>query len=381
MKAVLRSILMLTMLGWSIAGHAHKNSDSYLSITQPQQGATLDVQWDIALRDLEHAIGLDTNSDGAITWGELKSRREAIAKYALGRLGIEAIARGDRDDCPLRFENLLVDEHVDGHYAVLQLQANCAARAEQIVAHYALLFDVDPNHRGLLDVRAHGVNQASVVSKDSHTVAVNLAAANRIQQLLSFVSEGIWHIWKGYDHILFLLTLLLPAVVIYLQGRWEPRPSMRAAILDIVKVVTAFTLAHSLTLSLAVNGLVHVPSRVVESAIALTVLLGALNNLYPLVRGRRWAVAFVFGLVHGLGFASVLADLGLKSWDLAIALIGFNAGVETGQLCIVLLFVPLAYVSRRTMFYRHVLMPGGAVAISLIAAYWLFMRATGQALV
>jgi hypothetical protein len=273
---------------------------------------------------------------------------------------------------------MLVDEHVDGHYVVLQLKADCVRRAEQIVAHYSLLFDVDPNHRGLLDVRANGVSQASILSKDSQVSAVNLAAANRFQQFASFVSEGVWHIWKGYDHILFLLTLLLPAVVIYLQGQWEPRPSMRDALIDILKVVTAFTLAHSLTLSLAVNGLVHVPSRLVESGIALTVLLGALNNLYPLVRGRRWLVAFVFGLVHGLGFASVLADLGLQSWNLAIALIGFNAGVELGQLSIVLIFIPVAYLSRGSFFYRRVFMPGGAVAISLIAAYWLYMRASGQ---
>ncbi len=197
-------------------------------------------------------------------------------------------------------------------------------------------------------------------------------------QFRAFLDEGVWHIWKGYDHILFLLTLLLPAVVLYRAGRWQPRESLRDALVDVLKVVTAFTLAHSLTLTLAVNGLVNLPSRWVESGIALTVLLGALNNLFPVVRERRWAVAFAFGLIHGLGFASVLADLGLKGWNLALALVGFNTGVEVGQLAIVLLFIPIAFGLRETYFYRRAFMPAGAVAISCLAAYWLTLRATGM---
>jgi hypothetical protein len=179
---------------------------------------------------------------------------------------------------------------------------------------------------------------------------------------------------KGYDHILFLLTLLLPAVVLFRNGQWQPRESLRDALLDVLKVVTAFTLAHSLTLSLAVNGLVHLPSRVVESGIALTVLLGAVNNLFPLVRERRWVVAFAFGLIHGMGFASVLTDLGLADWNLALALVGFNLGVEVGQLAIVLLFIPVAFGLRGTRFYRVAFMPAGAVVIGVAAAYWLAIR-------
>lgn len=166
----------------------------------------------------------------------------------------------------------------------------------------------------------------------------------------------------------------------YRNGSWQPRESLRDAVFDVLKVVTAFTLAHSLTLTLAVNGIVNLPSRLVESAIALTVLLGALNNLIPVVRKRRWVVAFAFGLIHGLGFASVLADLGLHGWNLALALFGFNAGVEVGQLAIVIVFIPLAYALRETRFYRRVFMPGGAVVIAALAVYWLAMRASGLAL-
>ena len=359
---------------------AHKPSDSYLTVSQALPGTVLDGQWDIALRDLEHAIGLDANSDGAITWGELKARRAEVVHYAFSRLSIEALAAGERQSCRLDAPALLFDEHVDGGYAVLKFLVRCPFPPAQIVVHYSLLFDVDPNHHGLFDVRAAAASQASVLADQTRTVTVSLGSPDRMGQFRAFMDAGIWHIWKGYDHILFLLTLLLPAVVIYQAGHWQPRASPREALFDVLKVVTAFTLAHSLTLSLAVNGLVNLPSRLVESAIALTVLLGALNNLFPIVRERRWMVAFGFGLIHGLGFASVLSDLGLRGWNLAVALIGFNTGVEVGQLTIVSILIPLAYSLRGTRFYRRALMPTGAATIGGIAAYWLAMRATGLAL-
>ncbi len=378
MKRATHTSTALLLCLWATIAAAHKPSDSYLTLSQPARGQTLEGQWDIALRDLQHAVGLDVNEDGAITWGELKARQQEVTRYALSRLSVEAIARGDRDRCTVKPGGLLFDEHVDGGYAVLLFTVQCPFRAAQLRVHYALLFDLDPNHRGLLDVRAAVTGQAFVLANDSRTATLNLAAPDRLTQFRAFLDEGIWHIWKGYDHILFLLTLLLPAVVLYRAGRWQPRESLRDALLDVLKVVTAFTLAHSLTLTLAVNGLVDLPSRAVESGIALTVLLGALNNLFPLVRERRWAVAFAFGLIHGLGFASVLADLGLRGWNLALALVGFNAGVEAGQLAIVLIFIPIAYGLRASRFYRHAFMPGGAVAIGCLAAYWLAMRVSGM---
>ncbi len=368
-------VLMLGSLLCAATAQAHKPSDSYLTLTQPEAGSALAGQWDIALRDLEHAIGLDTNADGQITWGELRSHESAVAGYALSRLIVEGIADGNRAICVSRMQQMLVDDHVDGRYAVLRFTAECPARPSRVNVDYRFLFDLDPNHRGLLNVIAAGISQAGVLGKDSVAMEVSLAAPDRWQQFGKFVYEGIWHIWQGYDHILFLLTLLFPAVIQRRAGRWEPRDSLQDAAIDVLKVVTAFTLAHSLTLTLATLGFVSLPSRLVESAIALTVLLGALNNLYPVVYERRWLVAFGFGLIHGLGFASVLADLGLTGWNLFLALIGFNAGVEVGQAAIVLVFVPVAYLLRTTVFYRRALMPAGAVVIGVLALYWLATRA------
>jgi len=369
-------MLALVLLLVSGTAAAHKQSDSYLRLAVPTQGTVLDGQWDIAIRDLDFAIGLDSNHDGAITWGELRGAEARISDYAFAHLAVEAIGHGDRAMCPARLVQVLVDEHVDGRYAVLHFTADCGLSPVELNVRYSLLFDVDPTHHGLLEVLGGGREQAEVLSRDTPRVTVNASSPDRAQQFRAFVSEGIWHILKGFDHILFLLTLLFPAVVLYGSGGWLPRASLRDSALDVLKVVTAFTLAHSLTLSLAVLGVVHLPSRWVECGIALTVLLGALNNLRPVIVEKRWAVAFVFGLVHGFGFAAILADLGVRGLDLALSLVGFNAGVEVGQLGIVVAVLPIAFLLRQTHAYRRAFMPAGAGAIALVAAYWLLTRLT-----
>ena len=187
--------------------------------------------------------------------------------------------------------------------------------------------------------------------------------------------EGIWHIWIGFDHILFLVALLLPAVLVRQQRTWSPTPSLRAASVDVLKVVTAFTVAHSITLSLAVLGVVSLPARLVESVIAASVVIAALNNLRGTIDRKRWLMAFVFGLVHGFGFASVLADLGLPQGALALALVGFNVGVELGQLAIVAVFLPLAFLLRATSFYRVGVLRLGSLAVALLASWWFVQRA------
>ena len=170
------------------------------------------------------------------------------------------------------------------------------------------------------------------------------------QAFADYVREGVWHIWIGYDHILFLLSLLLPAVLVRRDNGWHAVRNFRPACNSVLKIVTVFTLAHSITLWLAVMGYVTLPSRLVEATIALSIVITALNNLYPVLPFPGWAIAFVFGLVHGFGFANVLLDLGLSNATLAVALLGFNVGVELGQIAIVLVFLPLAFMLRARCF-------------------------------
>jgi HupE / UreJ protein len=372
----LAAIAFLASLLLSTAANAHKPSDSYLSLSAAvSDPLRLDGQWDIAIRDLEHAIGVDRDGDGAVTWRELREREKEITQYAFAHL---SIARSEGEElavCPVELDRLLVDEHVDGAYAVLRFRASCSAPPEHLAIRYSLLFDLDPTHRGMLELDVGGQDQAFVFSLQRSEIIASVAGANRWTQMSSFTREGVWHILHGYDHVLFLITLLLPAVVLYRKGGWQPMMSLRDALLDVIKVVTSFTLAHSLTLSLAVLGELSLPSRWVESAIALSVVLAALNNLFPVVTHRRWIAAFAFGLIHGFGFASVLSDLGLQQGSLALALFSFNLGVELGQLAIVLVLVPIAYWLRESMFYRGVLMPVGAVLIATLAGYWFIERA------
>ena len=348
----MRILLFLLSLAFGLA-HAHKPSDSYLTLEAA--GGGMRGQWDIALRDLEHAIGLDADGDGAITWGEVRRRQTEIQSYAFARLALSAGA----DRCPIEPGALLFDQHTDGGYAVLKFTAPCAANE----VRYALFFDLDPTHRGLLKAAAG----SAVLSPERPNAQLGENDRPGWRAFLDYGIEGVWHIWIGFDHVLFLVSLLLPAVLA--ATRFRP------ALWEVVKVVTAFTVAHSVTLALAALSVVELPSRLVESVIAASVVLAGLNNVWPVVRRGRWLIAFVFGLVHGFGFASVLADLGLPREHLLVALLGFNVGVEAGQLAIVALFLPLAYAMRDTWAYRRAVVVGGSAAIALIAAVWMIERA------
>jgi hypothetical protein len=317
------------------------------------------------------AVGLDANGDAAITWDELRARHEAIAAYALARLQLSS---GDAA-CPLRVTQHLVDSHTDGAYAVLRLQAGCPSPVTALTVGYDLLFDIDPQHKGLLRLTHGAMTGTAIFAPDARSQTLQVATPSRWRQFSEYVRHGAWHIWIGFDHILFLVSLLLPAVLVRHEGRWQGRETLKASVLDVLKIVTAFTLAHSLTLTLAALGALSLPSRLVESAIAASVILAALNNLWPLVHRWRALVAFGFGLIHGFGFASVLADLGLPQGALVLSLVGFNVGVELGQLAIVAAFLPLAYALRRGLFYRRVVLAGGSALIALIAMVWLAERA------
>jgi hypothetical protein len=350
-------------------GLAHKASDSYLVLEV--EAARVAGQWDLALRDLDFAIGLDANGDGDITWGEVKARHADIAAYALARLAV----RSGTAPCPTHAMEQLVDDHSDGAYSVLRFVATCPETITSLDLEYSLLFDLDPQHRGLLRLAHGGTTHTAIFSPDRGRQTFDLTAPPRWRQFLDFGREGVSHIWVGLDHVLFLLSLLLPAVLTRKDDRWEAVDAFAPAFWDVLKIVTAFTVAHSITLSLATLGVVSLPSRWVESAIAFSVMLAALNNIFPWFRGRRWVVAFLFGLIHGFGFASVLADLGLPQGSLLVALVGFNLGVEVGQLAIVSAFLPLAFLLRRTTLYRRAILIGGSALIVIVAGVWLIERA------
>jgi len=376
MRALLRWVIVAALLAHGMAW-AHKPSDSYLTLDV--EGATITGQWDIALRDLDFALGLDGDRDGAITWGEVRSKHAAISSYALSRLTLGPA----NAPCVPVVGAQMIDNHSDGAYAVVRFTATCATPPHALDVGYRLFAEIDPSHRGLLKLSAAGFTSTAILAADVTSRPLPLVTPSKFVQFAEYAKEGVLHIWAGFDHILFLLALLLPAVLVHSRvpgETWAAAPTFRAAFIDVFKIVTAFTLAHSITLSLAVLGVITLPSRVVESAIAASVLLAALNNVRPVVFGMRWAIAFLFGLVHGFGFASVLTDLGLPQDALVLALVAFNVGVELGQLAIVAVFLPVAYALRGSRFYQRFVMVGGSLVVAAVAVVWLLERAFNLAL-
>lgn len=363
--------LLLVLIGFMISplADAHKPSDSYVTLNSDARG--LHLRWAIALRDLEVAVGLDSNADGEITWGELQAAAPRLNDYALSHLDIYYAGKKQR----VEPHGLQVDDKTDGAYAVLLLHAPQPPEGAELALDYRLLFEIDPTHRGLITYSDGQQYVTRVAAPNSHRISFPLAGTSALRVFGDYFVEGAWHIWVGFDHILFLLTLLLPAVLVYREHGWQPVERVRPAFREVVKTVTAFTLAHSLTLALATLKLVVLPSRLVESVIAFSVLVTALNNLRPVFSASRWMLAFGFGLIHGFGFASVLTDLGLPTRALALALTGFNLGVEAGQLAIVAVIFPFMLRARSARFYRGWILRGGSVAAALIATAWMLERA------
>ena len=396
---------------------AHKSSDAYLFFDQ--QADRTSLRWDIALRDLDAALTLDADGDRALTWGEVRTAWPRIDALALRSLVVPG--------CSFAVDGHALEQRNDGLYAVLQLSAPCRVQA-QTALRYSLFVDIDTTHRGIVrhtvaggaaTVRmlvpmamtavpmaplsplapvavapgpAGGQTTTPVAAErqavstpaiaptpgtQSAAVAPPEANAPADPHAPSFISEGVHHIVTGYDHLLFLLCLLLPAVLRRLPGppaRWQPVAGWRQALGPVAQTVTLFTLAHSVTLALAALGWVRLAPAFVEPAIAATIMLAAVDNLRPMLLRWRNAVTFGFGLVHGFGFAGVLGELQLPPAQLGWALFQFNLGLELGQLVLVGAVVPLLFALRHRTAYVPVVLRAGSVAALLMAALWLVER-------
>ena len=365
----MRLVIIILLLLLKAPAWAHKPSDGYLSLSIQQN--QVEGQWDIALRDLNDAIGLDTDGNGTITWGEVRTKQNEIYTYALSHLTLS----NGQAACTAHELDQLIDNHTDGTYAVLRFRSVCDSAIDLFKVDYRLLFDIDAQHKGLLRLTHNGQTTTAIFSRESPIQEFSFGGRSRLAESAQFIHEGIWHIGLGFDHVLFLLALLLPAVLVRAEGRWQAAGDFSSVCWHVVSIVTAFTVAHSLTLSLAALDVVRLPSRLVESTIAASVVLAGLGNIFPMVTSRRWMVAFGFGLIHGFGFAAVLTDLGLPHDSSLLSLVSFNVGVELGQLAIVSAFLPLAYLIRHSWSYPRLVLTGGSLAVITIALVWFAERA------
>jgi hypothetical protein len=361
-------LLALVLAGPLAQAHIASNGFLTLQVEHAQVSGALEL----AIRDGELAVGLDHDGDGKVTWGELRASQTALQNYVLQHLHLT----GADGPCRMGFRSVQVNERVDGNYLWLPFTAACGSVGTHLSIDYTVLDAEDPSHRGLLTLSSNGATQTAVLGASAARL-FELDHPSPWSAFIEYLRAGIWHIWSGIDHLLFLLSLLLPAVLVRRQSRWEAVPMAAPAFANIVKVVTAFTVAHSMTLSLAAFDVIRLPGRLTESVIAASIIVAALNNVFPRVTEGRWRIAFAFGLLHGFGFASVLAEMGLPKDARLVSLVAFNLGVEAGQLAVVLAIMPLAYLLRSTAFYRRGVMPWGSSAIAALALVWFMQRALG----
>ncbi|MEM9056656.1 MAG: HupE/UreJ family protein [Pseudomonadota bacterium] len=369
--------MLLSTLAFAGSAAAHTLGEGYLFINVSDD--SLDGRYEITLTDLNKAVPVDTDQDGKVVEAEVDAAIDQIKAYFGERLGI---GDGEREYA-LNFTHHKLTRIPVGQFLELHYTTAWEGRVPDVLhLRYDVLFERDDTHRGFLVIGRNdktgvvntGEDTTLRFGPDSTQQSVDFTALDRAGTFFTFVKHGIWHIWIGIDHILFLVALILPAVMVRRDGQWHPVADYGPAVWNVVKVVTLFTLAHTVTLTLAALDVVSLPARVVESVIAASVIAAALNNIVPIFRGHVGWVVFGFGLFHGFGFASVLSHLITNRSNLIVDLLGFNVGVELGQIAIVLVAFPILVALRNTVFYRRMLLPVGSAVIMLLAAGWLVER-------
>jgi hypothetical protein len=367
----LRKLLLLAWLGlsagWVAETHAHAVSTSFLEAQTGAEGSVA-LRWDLSVHDLVWSVFIDADYDGQATWQEILDARAAIDGAVLSQL---QVSRGDAP-CALRVEDLALAQRAEQNYLSLALRAECP-RAGRLQIGGPLFMTGDSSQRVLLSVSHGGEPFTGVLSGTSPTW-LEPEQGSSWASFVRFVGEGVWHVLIGYDHIAFILLLLLPSVLRPVEGRWRGASGAGQVTRDIVTIVTGFTIAHSVTLALAATGTVVLPSKPIEIAIAASIAVAALVNLLPRLASLRLPLALGFGLVHGFGFANVLGELDRGGSSLLPLLGGFNIGVELAQLAIVALVLPLIYLARGTRWYAGGVLPLGSCALGAAGLVWLIQR-------
>lgn len=339
-------------------------------------GARAEGEWELSLADARSTLDLDPTTTGDAGWRELLAH-EATFRAALGH---QLTLAADGQACSTALTPAPLEWLAAQSQVVVHLAATCPAEPRRLSLHCDLLFARDRFHRAYFSVDDARVTHVGLFRSDARDATLEVHAFHAWSGFVEFVRDGIEHIASGIDHLLFLVALLLPAPLLRRDGLWTPRAGVGPTIREVLKVVSAFTLAHSLTLGLSYFGVITLPARLVEVAIAVSVFLAAWNNLRPFLPGRAWVMALAFGLVHGLGFAGALRDLALPLRARGLALVAFNLGVELGQLALVAVMLPALYLLSRRARYPRFVMGTGSLTIASLAALWVLQRGFGIAL-
>jgi len=375
---VLMSCCLWLAFGAMSAGYAHQTGNSYVNIRQVDGHLAVDL--DFYVRDLGNLLQKPgKESAPPPTADQLKSLQEPITEAIQKSLKLEI----DEHLMPLEFRAQSVAVHNDGLYVRQEFVGPAIEpKARFVVVRYEFFTQYDRLGRAFLRLALNGDEISSVIDQSNAIQRFALGETKRISTIYLFGKEGAKHIWGGFDHLLFLLTLLLPGIMLWkrrsdiaLSDDTEPEARVnRKAEFFALKVITAFTIAHSITLALATFGLVSFPEKLIECLIAFSIMASAVMNLQKKYQFNHWQLAFVFGLIHGLGFANGLKDLGLASDYFLETLIAFNVGVEFGQLSTVLaVSLPVLMLVRSEEGKRRIMI-WGSLAVLAISTVWLVQR-------
>lgn len=387
-------ILLVGLISTPLLAHKADQSYLYLRIYEDAIEGTFQMH----LSDLSAALDLDLQQ--GMTEADLAPYLPQIHAYLKERTDFTS-QYGEHEIEFIPGEMKFLDLNI-GYIGGFPFRLSNVTRIpDKIDIRFAVIYDVLPTHRsfvlqqynwkaGIHDNEAMISLSYGLGNDGPHTL--DLTKANVWNGFLAMVKSGMYHIYIGLDHILFLVALLLPAVVYrprrkvlgatgtvslpreQSRSRWLPVEKFRPAFVYVLKIVTYFTIAHTITLSLAALGVVQLPGRFVEATIALSIALAALHNIRPLFKNETMAIAFGFGLFHGFGFASVLSEVGLRGEYMVLSLLGFNLGVELAQILIICAVFPVLYFLRRFKIYRYILLLG-SIGLIVIAMYWFIERA------
>ena len=339
------------------------------------RAAALDAEVQLPLERLEAALGT------GLSQGGLEQERDRLAAYLSSRI-FATLPDGRRFEVePISAASLVSLEGAPYVITHLRLVAPAGTDVELFDLHCSVLVDRIQSQVILVSTRtdwrtstfANDPQLLGVLRHSEQTLRVDRRDATWWSGFTSVFRLGMRHIAEGTDHLLFLLVLLLPAPLLAIRGRWVECARISRCLLQIGKVVTAFTLGHSVTLALGALDIVHVPSRPIETLIAVSILVSAIHALRPIFPGKETVVAASFGFVHGLAFATTLSELGLGRWDRIAGIFAFNLGIEAMQLLVVLAALPSLILLSRTRLYPPI-RTGGAAFAAVVAVEWVVQR-------
>ena len=372
---------LLLVLGQAAVAFGHTGNESYVYLDIYEN--TVEGRVEFPINDLNDVLGTDfpKNADRALVAAE--AERELLYEYTDQHLELSEQAGGE---WPLVFGDLET-LGANGGYIIVNFAVDqeFASVPRSFTAAYDGIIHAKPERSALLII---GTDWGSGTFNNEADELLRFTAEQPVQEVdlggTSFwrgfagvVILGAEHIEIGSDHILFIVALLLPSVLVFSKlAGWQPSASFGSSLWRVLKIVTMFTLAHTITLTLGGLGIVEFPPALVETIIAASIILAALHNIRPVLMNKEWIIAFVFGLFHGFGFAGLLGDLGLTQSRQFVSLLGFNLGIELGQATIILMVFPALFIARRTRAYVPA-MHAGSVVLIAVASAWVLDRALG----